>query len=109
GYFTTLVKSPKEEGERFYSNEAINACTPYLRQEIEILKPPVIVALGSSAARFFIQDLKGAIVDHAGKAVYSSELDDTILIVISPGMVAFDASKQRILNDVFKKVAELIS
>jgi hypothetical protein len=30
------------------------------------------------------------------------------VIGISPGMVAFDEPKQRILNDIFKQVAELV-
>jgi DNA polymerase-3 subunit alpha len=86
----------------------INACTGYLRREIDIVRPPVIVALGSAVARHFVNDLKGGIVEHAGKTFYSPALDATIMIGISPGMIAFDESKQQILNDIFKQIAELI-
>jgi len=107
-YFTTLIKSPKPEGEKFFPNEVLKACPSYLDREIEILKPPLIVALGSNAARHFVPELKGGVAEHNGMLHYSRELDATIIIGISPGMIAFDGGKQRLLNDVFMKAKELL-
>ena len=108
GYWTALVKTPKGDAKQL-SNEDINAHVPILNKEIELLKPPVIVCLGSAAARHFLGGLKGGIMDHAGKVVFDPTMDASIVIGISPGMVYFDESKRPILEQVFKSVAEMVS
>lgn len=109
GYFTTLVKAPKRKGERQFSNTTLNCCSEYLKREIEILKPPVIVAMGSNAVRFFCPELKGSSSDLAGKTVYKPELDTSIVCGINPQQVIFDASKLALIEKTFEVVADLVS
>ncbi|CCG43329.1 DNA polymerase III subunit alpha [Magnetospirillum molischianum] len=107
GYWTTLVKAPKREKQ--LTNDEINTYVPFLHREIEILKPPVIVCLGSAVAKHFLGALKGGIMDHAGKVIFDPTLDASIVVGINPGMIKFDPAKQTVLNDVFKSVADMVS
>jgi DNA polymerase III subunit alpha len=104
GYFTSLVKSPKSSDR--LTNEQINGCTKYLDQELEILKPPVIVALGASIIQYLSPGFKN---DGDGvKIVYSSKLDANIIIGFNPAQIAFSPGKQAALDEVFSKVLELV-
>ena len=49
--FITNVVKHRPPGNRNPANEEIEACTPYLIRQLEIIKPKVIVALGTFAAQ----------------------------------------------------------
>jgi DNA polymerase-3 subunit alpha len=104
GYYTALVKAKKND--KFLTREQLNGCTGFFRRELELVRPPIIVALGSAAIKHLIPGAKPA--DLVGKVVYDSKLDASIVCGINPGMIHFDASKQEILNAVFAKVAEIL-
>ena len=104
-YVTALVKSPKTG--KILSNAQINGCSGYLRREVEILKPPVIVALGSAAIRHFLPSVK-TVSDVVGRAVYVAALDASIVCGINPAQIIFDASKVKLLSKVLAKAAELV-
>ena len=105
-YWTALIKRPKRGKQ--VSPEEIATYLPYLKREIEILKPPVIVLLGSQAVRTFIPDFKGKASDAAGDVVYSEEYDANFVIGFSPGEIWHDPEKQTNMNRVFATVAELL-
>jgi uracil-DNA glycosylase family 4 len=107
GYYTTLVKAKKND--KFLSNAQINGCTKFLDKELELIKPPVIVALGSAAIRKFLPGVKGNSAELAGKAVFDPHLDATIVCGLNPQQIPFDPSKYDVLADVFKKVAEIVT
>lgn len=107
GYYTSLVKSPKND--KMLSNEQINGCSQYLMKEIELLRPPVIVTLGAASTRFFAPGVKGGGTELAGKVIYRSDLDASIVFGINPGQVIFDHSKAKHLVDAFKQVATIVS
>jgi len=104
-YWTALIKRPKEGKQ--VSPEEIKTYAPYLHREIEILKPPVIVMLGSATVRHFIPDFKGKASDAAGKVIYSEKLDANLIVGFSPGEVYHDPDKQIPLNEVFATAASL--
>jgi len=115
GYYTCLSKAPKVKTEAAdgkdkseITNDQMEMFLPILRKEIDLLKPPVIVCLGSTTARQFIKGMKGSIVDNCGTVVFDPTMDASIVVGISPGMIYFDNTKQALLNDVFSKVAEII-
>ncbi len=108
GYFTALVKSPKPAGVKMLTNESIINCSEYLKREIDILKPPVIVAMGSNAIRFFAPGMKGNPSELAGKVIYDPKLDASIVFGLNPAQVSFDPSKVALLQKVCEKIAELI-
>ena len=105
-YWTALVKRPKAEKQ--ISPDEIGTYAPYLKKEIEILRPPIIVLLGSGVVRHFIPDLKGKASDVAGKVIYSKELDANIVIGFNPGEIYFSPEKQQQMVDVFHSVVDLL-
>lgn len=108
GYYTSLIKAPKPSGAKGISNEQILGCGGYLKREIEVLKPPVILVLGSNALRFLVPTLKGSMNDYAGKVVYDPTLDASIVIGINPGQVYYDERKAALLVAAAQQVADLV-
>lgn len=109
GYYTSLVKSPKPREQKALTNDQINGCDKFLKQELEILKPPVIIAMGSNAARWFAPGIKGNTADLAGKAIYRADLDATVIFGLNPGMIFHDPSKVALLQSAFRKLGELLA
>lgn len=114
GYWTGLCKAPKLAGEKIYTQGQIASYAPLLRREIEILKPQVIVTLGTNAMRFFLPKVKGGCQDNAGRIIYNPHTaegandDYNLVIGITPGMLAFDESRAELLVDAMNKVKEMI-
>lgn len=109
GYYTTLVKGYKPKTQKALSNEQINGCTKWLDQEIALLKPPVIVAMGSNAIRYFAPGVKGTPADLAGKAIYRADLDCTVIFGLNPASIFFDASKVKLIEQAFAQLAEVLT
>jgi DNA polymerase-3 subunit alpha len=107
GYYTTLVKAKKND--KFLSNSQINGCSKYLDRELEIIKPAVIVALGSATIKRFMPGLKGGTSEVVGKAIYDPTLDATIVCGINAQQIGFDLDKQEVLDAVFAQVADILS
>ncbi|WP_062120196.1 DNA polymerase III subunit alpha [Aureimonas sp. AU40] len=105
-YWTGLIKRPKEGKQ--VSPEEIARYMPFLRQEIELLKPPVIALVGSQAVRTFMPDFKGKASDVAGKVVYSKEFDCNFVIGFNPGEIFFAPEKADEMDKVFASVRKLI-
>lgn len=107
GYFTSLVKSKKID--KFLTSDQLNGCARFLDREIEILKPAVIIAMGSAAIKRFVPGLKGGTADQVGKAYYDAKLDCTIVCGMNPVQLVFDASKAPLLDVIFAKAQEVLS
>lgn len=106
GYWTALIKRPKTGKQ--VSPDEIALYQKYLARELEILKSPVIVLMGSTTVRHFIPDFKGKASDSAGQIVYSPKYDANFVIGFSPGEIFHDPEKQHAMNDVFASVDSLI-
>jgi len=106
GYYTTLVKAKKND--KFLSNGQINGCAQFLNREIELIKPPIIVALGSAAIKRLVPGVKGGTAELAGKVIYDSKLDASIVCGINAQQIVFDPRKAEVLSAVFEKVAEML-
>lgn len=109
GYYTSLVKSTKPQGQKALTNEQINGCSTWLAREIEILKPPVIIAMGSNAVRYFSPGVKGTPSDLAGKVIFDAKLDASIIFGINPGSLFHDPSKIKHVEEVFARLGDLLS
>lgn len=105
-YWTALCKRAKADKQ--LSAEEIATYEPYLQREIDAIKPPVIVLLGSTTVRHFFPDFKGKASDQAGKVVYSKELDANLVIGFAPGEIYFSPEKQKNMDDVFYSVQNLL-
>ena len=107
GYYTTLVKAKKQD--KFLTNESINACGHFLDRELELIKPAVIVALGAATIKRFLPGVKGSTAELAGKSFFDPVLDATIVCGINAQQIGFDPSKQEVLDEAFRQVAEILS
>lgn len=105
-YWTALLKRPKR-GKQITAEE-LALYKPYLLKEIEILKPSVIVLMGSQTVRAFLPDFRGKASDAAGQVIYSKALDANLVIGFSAGEIYYNPERQENMNDVFKSVAELL-
>lgn len=104
-YWTALVKRPKA-GKQVSAAE-LGTFSPYLDKEIRLLKPPAIIALGPTVARFFVPDLKGNINEHAGRIIYHKDYDTNVIIGFTPASIYYDPEKQDLLDALFMGAAEL--
>lgn len=107
GYFTTVVKAKKSG--KFLSNGQLNACKGFIDREVELIKPAIIIALGSAAIKHFIPGIKGGTAELAGKVIYDPKLDASIICGINPQQIGFDPDKAIILAEVFRQAAEILS
>jgi DNA polymerase-3 subunit alpha len=106
-YITALLKRPK--ASKTISSEEIDLYSVFLREEIDLLKPPVIVTLGAAITRWFLPDLKGKVSDHAGEIIYSKDFDANIVVGFNPGEIYFSPEKQEALTSVFAAANGLVS
>lgn len=105
GYFTSLVKAIKpDEG---LNNEHINGCSKWLTKELEILRPPVIIAMGTQTIRHLQPGIKGNANELAGRKIYDKTRDATIICGFHPGQIHHDPSKRDSLIAIFKSVVDL--
>ena len=105
GYYTTLVKAKKTD--KFLSNAQINGCTKHVDRELGLVKPSVVVCMGSASVKHFLPDIKSPSAE-IGNSYYSKELDATVVIGFNPLQIVFDPNKAEKLDNVFKKVAECL-
>jgi DNA polymerase-3 subunit alpha len=108
GHYTALVRAMKPKGAKTLTTEQINGCSNFLLQEIDLLKPPVIVAMGSAAVKFFAPGIKGNPSELIGKVVFDSKRDASIVFGLNPGQVFHDPAKVALLETVARKIADLI-
>jgi len=105
-YVTSYIKARKLKEEEI-ENTTANGCGKFLQREIELLKPPVIVALGSKSVRQLVPDIKGGWEENCGKSFFDPKTDCTVVSGFNPAMICFDGAKQSLLDAVFKQVADI--
>ena len=64
-YIANVVKT-RPPGNRVPTYDEAKVCKPYLEQQIEIIQPTVIVALGATATKYLLDDLAIAITKVRG-------------------------------------------
>jgi len=108
-YVTNSVKHFKfvviERGRRLHKKPnagEIRACNPWLQEEIRLLKPKVIVALGATAAQALLGK-QFRVTQHRGKPV-SSELADAVIATVHPSAVlrARDTDRDEARQEFFR-------
>ena len=106
-FITAMIRRPKVGGR--ITQPELDRYRSYLDRELEILKPPLVVLLGTNAVRGFFPDFKGKVSDAAGKVIYDRDRDMNFVIGFNPGEIWHDPSKQDLLNKVFQVAAEIIN
>jgi len=128
-YITNVVKC-RPPGNREPYDEEVKACNPYLRRQISMIKPKVIVALGRVAGRTLYEmaglrwsgiraarrrvervriegiDLMLVVTFHPAAALYNpglrGELEDDFNNVVAPLVGGFKTARRATLEEFFK-------
>ena len=107
-YVTNAVKHFKfvviERGRRLHKKPGageIRACNPWLQEEMRVVKPRVIVALGATAAQALLGK-QFRVTQHRGKAL-PSEFAEAIVATVHPSAVlrAPDDAREDARRDFF--------
>ncbi len=113
-YVTNSVKHFKfvliERGRRLHKkpNAAeVRACHPWLEQEIRLVKPKVIVALGATAAQALLGK-QFRVTQQRGNPV-SFELAEAVIATVHPSAVlrARDADREQAREDFFRDMQKV--
>jgi DNA polymerase len=108
-YVTNSVKHFKfvviERGRRLHKKPnagEVRACNPWLKEEIRLLQPRVIVALGATAAQALLGK-QFRVTQHRGKPV-PSELAEVVIATVHPSAVlrAPDAEREEARQEFFR-------
>jgi DNA polymerase-3 subunit alpha len=106
GYYTGLVKAKKND--KFLSAEQIAKCFRHIEKEIEVIRPGVIIALGSSSVKRFIGETYSA-AEASGNDYYNEKYQATVIGGVNPTQILFDSSKTEELKKTFARVKEVLS
>lgn len=107
-YITNVVKS-RPPGNRKPTLKEMQSCLQYLRKEIEIIKPKLIVCLGSTA----LEGILGKslpITKHRGQVFdYPFDRDIKVLLTYHPAYILRNPLAEREFLEDLKRVKDLIS
>lgn len=111
-YITNILKCHPPNNRNPLDRE-INACTPYLNRQIDIIKPSIIVPLGSFASNFILDKyglIKEKISKVHGKKFEVNTLSGKIIIipVFHPAVVTYNVNKMDELKKDFEKISSYI-
>lgn len=103
-YIANIVKCRPPQNRTPQESEALQ-CLPYLRQQVALIKPKIIVCLGATAVRYVIGNnvriTKDRGVWYEKKGVY-------ILPTYHPAALLYDESKKRESWEDLKKLRAMI-
>lgn len=106
-YITNVVKS-RPPGNRKPTKEEMMGCLPYLRKEIDIIKPKLLVCLGSTA----LEGLLGKslpITKHRGQLFeYPYNRNIKIFLTYHPAYVLRNPSADKEFTEDMKRIKELL-
>ncbi len=109
-YITNVLKC-RPPNNRNPSQEEIKTCSPYLNEQIEIIKPKIICCLGNFATDYILKkfDLKDKIQGISkihGNVFNVSTLNGTIKIIpiYHPAVATYDPNMLKILKKDFENI-----
>lgn len=103
-YIANVLKS-RPPNNRDPLPEEIEECTPFLREQIRLIDPRVIVTLGKFATQFILRTNRG-ITQLRGRR---HEVDGrAVLPIFHPAAALYDQTKRDVLLDDFKRLAVLL-
>lgn len=114
-YITNIVKC-RPPGNRDPEEDEVNACLPYLIEQINIIKPKIIVTLGRYAGkvvyRLMGKSFRSMSKEH-GRVVKGVirqlGLDVIVIPTYHPAAALYKPDIRRILEEDFKKIRSLIT
>jgi DNA polymerase len=103
-YIANILKS-RPPGNRDPLPDEIEACAPFLREQIRLVDPDVIATLGNYATRFMLGTDKGitALRGHLFRR------DGRLIVpIFHPAVGLYDPRKRPVLEDDFKRLAVVL-
>jgi DNA polymerase len=85
--------------------EEIDECTPFLREQIRIISPEVIVTMGNFATKFVLKTTTG-ITRLRGTVQQAGAF--TVLPIFHPAAALYDRTKVEVLEKDFALLGELL-
>jgi DNA polymerase len=101
-YICNICKC-RPENNRTPEDDEAEACLPYLRKQVVIVKPKIIVCLGATSAKHII-DKQARITSIRGK--WFEKKGYYIIATFHPAALLRDESKKRLFWEDLKKVKE---
>lgn len=101
-YICNICKC-RPEGNRTPEEDEAEACLPYLRNQVALIKPRIIVCLGATSARYII-DRQARITSIRGQ--WFERKGYSIMATFHPAALLRDESKKRLFWEDLKKVKE---
>jgi len=103
-YIANVLKC-RPPGNRDPLPEEIETCTPFLREQIRVIEPDILVTLGNFATRFVLKTERG-ITGLRGTVHQVGRF--TVLPIFHPAAAIYDRTKRDILFDDFSLLRELL-
>jgi DNA polymerase-1 len=94
------------DGFRPPSWDEMNTCLPYLKIEIEMVKPNIIVPVGNVALRILLNDKKATISDYRGKEIWLKDYNVKCIPTFHPSAVLRTPSLEEVVVQDFKRIWE---
>ncbi|MGE5676690.1 MAG: uracil-DNA glycosylase [Pseudomonadota bacterium] len=101
-YICNICKC-RPEGNRTPEEDEAEACLPYLRNQVAVIKPRIIVCLGATSARYII-DRQARITSIRGQ--WFERKGYSIMATFHPTALLRDESKKKLFWEDLKKVKE---
>ena len=103
-YIANVLKCRPPNNRNPYAKE-IKACSPFLHEQLSIIKPQVVVTLGNFATKFFL-NTKFGITQLHGRIFHANEL--VIYPIFHPASVLYDRKKEEALQKDFEALGEIL-
>lgn len=100
-YYICNICKCRPENNRTPKEDEAEACLPYLRNQVAIIKPKIIVCLGATAARYVI-DKEARIT--AIRGTWIERKGYHIIATFHPAALLRDESKKKLFWDDLKKI-----
>jgi len=100
-YISNIVKC-RPPGNRIPSDEEAEKCMPYLRNQVRLVKPSIIVCLGGTAMKYILRDREARITKIRGQ--WQERKGFSIMPTFHPAALLRDESKKELMWEDFKKV-----
>ncbi|MCX7747405.1 MAG: uracil-DNA glycosylase [Clostridia bacterium] len=101
-YIANIVKC-RPPGNRVPLDEEAEQCLPYLRKQVKLIRPKIIVCLGSTAMKYIID--KGAKITQI-RGQWIERKGYWIMPTFHPAALLRDESKKVLMWEDFKKVRQ---
>ncbi len=103
-YIANILKC-RPPGNRNPSAQEIETCAPFLREQIKLVAPEVVVTMGNFATRYILGTTDG-ITSVRGRAQQQADLK--VFPIFHPAAALYDVTKRDVLLADFRVLGEII-